>query len=92
MIENEDEGIHDLLKKAEECIINMVTPRIGEEDENDEGEEDRQAETPPLLKQDLGFSVPVIQEGPGHPGPPSGKKLRSTKTCCPKLMTNVNQG
>lgn len=50
LIENEDEGILDLLKKAEEYIINMVTPRISEEDENDEGKEDRQSETPPLPK------------------------------------------
>lgn len=50
MIENKDEGIPGLLKKAEECTISMVTPRIGEEDENDEGEEDRQAETHPMPK------------------------------------------
>lgn len=49
LIENEDEGIPDLLKKAEKFIINTVTPRVYEE-ETDEDEENGQAETAPLPK------------------------------------------
>ncbi|KAK0147779.1 hypothetical protein N1851_012520 [Merluccius polli] len=53
LLENEDEEIQDLLKKAEDYITRSVTPRICEEEETDE-EENRQAETTetaPLPKQ-----------------------------------------
>lgn len=51
-IDNEDEGIADLLKQAEDYIIRSVTPRIREEEENDgeEEAENRQAVTAPLPK------------------------------------------
>lgn len=87
--EKEDKGIPDLLKKAEESIINTVTPRVwrilmrmrkmG-----------RQRQRLCQSGLDLDFSVPVVQQGPGPPGPLSGRRSRSTKTCCPKLMSKMN--
>ena len=54
LIENEDEGIADLLKQAEDYIIHSVPPRIREEEEEEnDGEEEaenRQAVTAPLPK------------------------------------------
>lgn len=52
LIENEDEAIHDLLKKAEDYITRSVTPRILEEEETDDEEEENgqteTAETAPM--------------------------------------------
>lgn len=54
LIENEDERIQDLLKKAEDYITYSVTPRIREEERTDDEKEENgqaeNAETAPLPK------------------------------------------
>lgn len=97
LIENEDEAIQDLLKKAEDYITRSVTPRIQEEEKTEMKKRKtgrQRLQRQPLCQSglDLGFSVPVIQQGSGPLRPLSGRRFRNTKTGCPKLLTLRNLG